>query len=455
MSRSLKVAPGPGIGHLGGWLLPAILILALLPGLAAGLTWDHVPSASAGAGYETNPSRSAQDEKESFVITGNARLSIRGESSTLRATFLPELQAASYTDLERDDRDDNYVNYFLPLSVSRSWQNAMASFSGGYSRVSTRDSVIVRFDPNTPPQPGIDTADRRTEYQERWYFSPSFRYRLTPMDSLGVSLRYDDMKYTEAEYSWRSNYKSGSADLSWDHTLNPRSTISLGLNASGFEAKRPDSPYVSGLPTYKNDTVTYGFSAGYQFALTSASMVGLTAGASRSDVEIKGLPWISTPAGPMPCLDPVQHVFVPCTLKSSGDNFIGEVFFRQRTAQTVTTELRLSRSIQPSSDGSQVTLDQAAAYLTKEFTPLLSGRLALLYWQQDAVVRQAASVLSNHFNRDYYSLEASATWRLNRSWSVISQYTYTDDQYNSTSSPYSVSNHRFYIYLRYSGLGNH
>jgi len=437
------------LARLARQLLPAALGVALLPAPAAARTWDYVPSASVGGGYESNANSASQSSQEesSYVATAGAYLDITGETSTSRVGFRPEVRGAVYSGLSAASRDDSYLNYFLPVTVAQSWQTAQASLSAGYSRISTRDSIVIGFDPNNPPRPGIDTANRRTEYQERWYLSPSLRYQLTPRDLISLSLNYDDVTYTEAMFSFRTDYTAGAAELSWDHSLGQRSTVSLSANISTFEATRPQSPV-------RNDTLTYGLTAGYQYALTPAATVGLTAGSSRSEVDIKGLPWISTPAGLLPCLDAAHNVFVPCTIRSTGDNFIGEVFYRQRPEKTVTTELRLSRAIQPSSDGSQVTVDQVAAYLTKEVTPLLSVRLAGQYWKQDAVTRQA-NALSDRFRRDYYSLEASATRRLNRSWSVGGQYTFTNDQRDYDVVASSTPNHRLYFYIQYSGLGSH
>ncbi|GJQ57165.1 MAG: hypothetical protein HKUEN07_37340 [Rhodocyclaceae bacterium] len=53
MARSLESKPGSRTGCAGGWLQAALL--ALLPASAPAVTWDYVPSLSAGAGYETNP----------------------------------------------------------------------------------------------------------------------------------------------------------------------------------------------------------------------------------------------------------------------------------------------------------------------------------------------------------------------------------------------------------------
>lgn len=433
--------------------LPAAIIsaLALLAGNAAqALGWDYIPSASVGAGYESNPnsaSRSGQRD-DSYVATASGRVDIIGETQRTRISLRPEIRSAVYSGMERDSRDDSYVNYYLPMSISESWQTLQASLGAGVSRISTRDSVVVGFDPNTPPQPGIDTANRRTEYQERWYIAPSLRYQLTPRDLISLSLNHDDITYTEAEFSLRTDYTATAGQLAWSHSWTQRSTLSLSGNVSTFEASRPNSPI-------KNDTLTYGLTAGYQYALSPISMVGASAGGSRSEVKIKGLPWIFTSSGLLlPCLDPESGTFVACSIKSTAGNFIGEVFYRQRPDRTVTTELRLSRAIQPSSDGSQVTVDQIAGYYTKELTPLLSLKLSAMFWKQDAVSREA-NALSNRFRRDYYSVEAAATQRLGRHWSISGRYRYTDDERDFDILSRSISNHRFYLTLNYQGLGSH
>jgi len=426
-------------------------MLALLgAGTAQALVWDYVPSASVGAGYESNPnsaSRSSQRD-DSYVATASGRLDISGESQRNRLSLRPELRGAVYSGTESSYRDDSYVNYYLPMGISSSWQTLQLDLGVGVSRVSTRDSVVVGFDPNTPPQPGIDTANRRTEYQERWYVSPSLRYQLTPRDLVSLSLRHDDISYTEAEFSFRTDYTATAGQLSWSHSWTRRSTLSLGANVSTFEATRPNSPI-------KNDTLTYGLTAGYQYALSPISTVGASAGGSRSEVKIKGLPWILTPSGfLLPCIDPGSGAFVPCTIRSTAGNFIGELFYRQRPDRTVTTELRLSRAIQPSSDGSQVTVDQVAGYYTRELGPLLSLKLSAMFWKQDAVSREA-NALSNRFRRDYYSVEAALTRRLGRNWSVSGRYRYTDDERDFDILSGSISNHRFYLSLHYQGLGSH
>lgn len=443
----MKPPVAPRLRHVSA--VAAALGLLLSPATQA-LTWDYIPSASVGAGYETNPNSAARskDKDDSYVVTANARLDIRGETQRSHISFRPELRGAVYSGTEHSSREDSYLNYYLPMSFSHSWQTLQASLGAGVSRISTRDSIIVGFDPNDPPRPGFDTANRRTEHQERWYVAPALRYQLTQRDLLSLSLNYDDVSYTQARFSMRTDYRASSGQLSWDRSLSQRSTLSLSSNISGYKAERPNSPI-------KNDTLTYGLSAGYRYALTPISTVGFMAGGSRSEVKIKGLPWLVDPAGfIVPCLDDSGTRIVPCSVKSTAGNFVGQLYYQRRPDTTITNELHVSRAIQPSSDGSQVTVDQAAAYLTKRYTPRTSMKFSAIVWRQDAVSRQAEA-LSNRFRRNYYSLEAAVTHRLGRQWSITGQYRFTNDDRRYSTISDSIDNHRFYIHLRYQGLGSH
>jgi hypothetical protein len=428
----------------------------LLPAVSAALTWDYVPSASAGVGYETNTNSAADyddprlpdgKEDDGFLFLGSASLDITGEDASRRLTFKPAADYGLYSGQEKDDNQaDNYFNYSLPVTARQVWQTSLAEVSAGFSRISTRDQVDTT-NPNEPPRPGIDSTSRTTEYQERWYVSPSLTYQLTPVDSINLAVSYDDVWFTEAEFSGRSDYTASSADATWNRTLTPQSTVSLSLNASGFQA--------TGQTTQiKNDTFTYGATAGYQFAIGPTASVGIVAGASRSNVKVKNLPFVSVGGGELlPCLDTTQNIFVPCTLKGTDDNFIGQAFYRQTVERTITTEFVISRSIEPNSDGSQVTLDTARAFISKDFSALTSGQIGASYIRQDAVASQGG-VLSNRFSRDYIQFNASVTRRLDRSWSLRGEYVFNQDK-QSSGAAYTVPDHRINFYVQFSGIGSH
>jgi hypothetical protein len=147
-------------------------------------------------------------------------------------------------------------------------------------------------------------------------------------------------------------------------------------------------------------------------------------------------------------------VLVPCTLKSTDDNFVGEVFFRQSTGQTITTELSASRSIQPNSDGAQVTQDAARIHVAKSFSPRWNGSIGATYIAQEAVGKDVAGTLADRFDRDYVRVEASISFLLSRTWSIAGRYAYSSDDQTSGQS-ITTKNSTVGLHLRYSGLGTH
>ena len=375
-----------------------------------------------------------------YVVTGDARVEVRGFTQTTSLIFTPTLFGAKYFDTAQPG-DLDYINYSLPLDVRRIWQQGSAEVEGGYTRSSTRAIDVI--DPNAPV-----TAPNRTvsvtDYQERWFLTPSFQYRLTPQDQLALNLDYSDITFTQAELTRRSDYTASSAEFSWNHTLTQQSIVSLGVNGSGFQANQP-------FTDIDNDTLTYGMTLGYQYQLNDTASVGGSAGASRSDIKI----FVPDPIaiGQIPCLDPDTNQFTSCTRKSSDNNFIGQVFYRQRTEQTITTEVSLSRSIEPNSDGSQVTLDVARVYFTKNLNSLDTANLGGVYTRQEAVGSQGGT-LSQRFSRDYISIEFGVRHRFDRNWAVHGEYTYTEDK-QTAGVTYSVPNHRLNFSIEFAGLGSH
>ena len=146
-----------------------------------------------------------------------------------------------------------------------------------------------------------------------------------------------------------------------------KSRISGSVNLDNFKADQPGGPV-------ENKTISYGADAGYEYSLSDVMSAGLTVGASQSDVSVTGLATIDSDDNPntppLPCFNPQQNTLVPCELKSTENNFVGRAFIRKQAAETITTEFSLSRSLQPNSDGAQMTQDTANAYVTKNLTPI-------------------------------------------------------------------------------------
>jgi len=410
------------------------------------MTWDVIPRASLGALYESNP-RSESDssrEDDAYALTGALQADIRGATDTTSILLQPRVQAASYSGTARAE-DLDYEDYYFPLSITWTEQLAQYRLGGGFSRQSTRSFPSV--DPNQPTDPST-RLPFDDEYQERWSISPSAIWQVNPRNSLSVALSADDIEFTDAAQRGRFNYKTVLASATWSTSLSQQHIVSFGSNINAFFAEIPGT-------TIENDTVSYGANVGYEYVWSESTSVGATLGAAKSEITVKGLPAISTPGYPfpLPCLDPEQNEFVLCELKTDDENFVGELFFRRRNAQTITTQLSASRYIQPSSDGAQVTLDTINGYLTKDFSQMLSGTVGASYTRQEAIgANNEDGIIVQRLSRDYLSTSASLNWRLSRSWQIQGEYAFYRDEQTSGFT-YTVPRHRVSITFQYTGLG--
>ncbi|MCC7258690.1 MAG: hypothetical protein IT486_10000 [Gammaproteobacteria bacterium] len=433
----------------GAWRdVAATCLLALVPGLAAApagaVSWEYAPYLAVGGLWESNPRSVSVSswEDDAYAAILDTRLNIAGKTRIDTLTFNPRLVAASYGGAT-DASDLDYVDYHLPVGISRLGEVTRSQLDAGFSRTSTRSFPGV--DPNQPPDPNT-SRPKVDEFQERWWVSPSLLWQLAPRDILSADLSYDHVEFTKAELTRRTDYEAANIDVAWRHTLTPQHEVSLNLNVSAFESELPGT-------TIENDSVSYGGYLGYEYAWSESTTLGGTAGSSRSDVTVKGLPFLNTPIGPLPCFDPEQNRFVLCEVKTEDRNFVGEIYLRQNAAETITTEFRLSRSIQPNSDGAQVTVDSARAYVSKDFSRLVRGSLGVTYSQQEAVgADNIEGNFGRRFKRNYWSTVASLNWRMTRTWTVRTEYGFYRDERDEGIAAYDIPRHRVNLWLQYSGL---
>lgn len=431
----------------------AALGLSLAPATGQCLTWDYVPDAAIGARYESNPEyvNEMADKDDAWAAVLDGGLSMRGEGDRVRIELEPRIRYVAYTATEKSDQLDT-TDYYIPLTGLWTGQRSQYALGTGFTRLSTRDSEIRVVDPNDPGQPGssgrIVVVD---EHQKRWYVQPSAAFQVSERDRLDLSASYEDVTYSEAQLTQRSDYEYAVLGASWTRTITPRSEVNAGLSVDGFRASQPGSPI-------ENETITYSGNLGYQYALSDQTTVGATIGTSRSDISITGLPFVdhdgNPNTSPVPCLDPVQNTLVLCELETDDQNFVGELFFRQRTTNTITTEVMVSRAIQPNSDGAQVTQDVVRGFIKKELTPRFDVSLGATWVSQQAVGEQEAGALAQRFDRDYRQAELSASWRWTRTLAVGASYRFTSDEQSSGTS-LTTENNIVSLQLRYTGLGSH
>lgn len=421
------------------------------PALSHAISWDYVPVASLGALYESNPRGASESSREDDAYAGSAtaQLTLSGETPTSGYYFRPRAEGAIYNGAERSS-DLDYFNYYLPIDAR--WTRPMSQYglNADYSKVSTRNFPSV--DPNNPT---LSTTQRLLldEYMERWSISPNLLLQMTPRDLLSLSLNFADVSFNEAEATGRSDYNTSSVEVMWQRSYTERHKLSLSANASSFTSDVPFLPPFDVLEDIENDTTSYGAYAGYEYAWSESTDVGFTAGMADSEVEVTlpVVPEFVTVSGQPVCFNPSIGLVVNCKIKTDDQNFIGEAFLRQKTGDTIDTEISIGRSIQPSSDGAEVTQDTFRAFLTKRFTARLWTSIGAIYSKQDAVAADTATRVGQRFSRNWWSGDATLGWKITEQWELQSRYGYYLDEYDEAGG-YSVPRHRLQFSVHYSGL---
>lgn len=466
--------PLRALSALHGLLAALAWTITVTPAYA--LSWEYVPRFSTGVQYETNPGY-AIDEFEDDGIAGtiDASVSLNGESQRSTLVFEPRISASFVSGSDRDNQDLDTFDYYLPLRATWSEPRARYELSAGYNFLTSNEYDVT--DPNTLLPSGQYGRVVVNDDQSTFYLAPSASFQVTELDALVLALNASDVRYDDAALTGRSNYNSASARTAWIHSIGPQTRIIGGVNLNWFDANRPsrlltpnDLPFINPslvcrnsanqliLCEVDNKTWSYGADLGLEYSLTETTTFGVTAGAARSEIEVSGRSGVDADEDPstpdLPCYDANQQVFVSCEARTDSDTFTGRIFLDQKTGDTITAGLSIARSLQPSSDGAQVTNDVANAYIRKSFTNRLSGSIGVSYIRQEAVGARAGGQAAARFDTEYQRLDTELTYSLTETWSVSSAYRYAQDEQKSGNS-YTAENHTIGVYVQYTGLGSH
>lgn len=452
----------------------ATLACAVAMAPAFAMSWEYVPRLSTGIQYETNPSYTTSEfEDDGIAGTVDAGVSFNGESPRSTLSFEPRISGSYVTGSDRDE-DLDTLDYYLPLRAVWSEPRARYELGAGYSFITTNDYDVT--DPNSPLPGGQYGRIVVNDDQSTFYLAPSASFQVTELDALVLALNASDVRYDDAALTGRSNYDAASARTSWIHTIRPQLRIIAGVNLNWFDANRPsrlltpndllfinpslicrDSANQLILCEVDNKTWSYGADVGLEYSLTETTTFGITAGAARSEIEVSGTSGVDADEDPstpdLPCYDANQQVFVSCELQTDSDTFTGRIFIDQRAGDTITAGLSLARSLQPSSDGAQVTNDVANAYIRQSFSDRLSGSLGASYIRQEAVGAQAGGLAAARFDTEYQRLDAMLTYSLTETWSVSTAYRYAKDEETDRATS-TAENHTVGVYIQYVGLGS-
>lgn len=444
---------------------PALLLAALVPVVApvapALAYWELIPQIDVGITTENNPRYISDEAEDAGAVNPDALdnalgvytdLQVQGsyQTPTSKVTLTPRVRSTNYLKSNKDLNDDDlYVNLF----GERSGNLGSIGLGASYVETGIRTSEFESATPDNPddPLPVSDGSGRFSDdTREAWSIQPSLNYQLSPRNVVGISGSFSETTYDEDQEPLLASrgyldYSYSSMDLSLRHVLDAKNYFAIALNGGNFLADE------SGR-LFRNSTDSFGITASYNRSLSDTLTGTLTAGITRSSIDVDGIIGGLDPLTGALCL-PAD----PCSTSNEERNFVGSLELRKRSELT-TLNFSVSSQIAPRSDGTEVVVEQARLYVDRKLTGKLVGTLGFLYSMESAVGEvfqpETATLGFARLDRDYLTIDSRLTWRLTATLSMYGAYSYqTDTTDLVTGGTTQRTNNRLFLGVRYRGLG--
>jgi len=343
----------------------------------------------------------------------NIRLSANNEISSAEATFSPSAVFSVATptsgasgnvgfDFRRFEADSNLNdnNSRLTLNTFHTLERTRLGLDLGFIKDTTLDSQLQAT--------GI-AFDRIR--RQRLDASPNWTYSLDERTQISANYGYNDVKYKNAGNSGFVDFTSNSVQTSLTHVLSERATASITLSGS----KSDSSNSVKSLNTGLQGGASYRFSE----TLSGSLFVGIR----RTQTDF------SRTAGLIPTFDGNTIIFVPVTEDISNSNF-GATFSAGATKTFLRAESSVSASRDISNDvnGQPIEVTQLRWTGLYHFTEILSGNLNLTFYNS-----QSNNTIGSGLNQNYYQIEPTFSWALQRFWNLSGSYRYRKQTFDSTN----------------------
>jgi len=442
-----RCLPTAGLGFLA-------LALSLVSSPAVAY-WELIPQAEAGITLEDNPrylndsNKSAAEEFAPGITDNvmgtfvNARLqgSYKTPANELRLT--PQVRKTNYL---KSNKDLNSDAWRVDLLASHSDRRGGVGLSASYGESGVRNSEYESATPDNPNAPpdanGGSGRFAGDETQTTKEARPFLNYTLSPRNSVELSFSTADISYDRnsdlnlpgniSNTSGYFDYTYEQTVLALNHYLNDKNFFQVSLNGGGFDSQQPGRPF-------RNSSDSFGINAAYNRAITPTLSANANFGVTRSSVELRGLQF-----------DPLTGAFCPedalCSASNDDRNLVGDIGLRKRSEVT-TMNFNVSRSLAPSSNGTEVVRNQVRFYVNRTLTQRLSASFASIYIDETAVAS------AERVDRTYLTIDTTLKWRLTSTLSAYGTYSYFSNEYDRIISNTQSTNNRLYLGFSYQGVG--
>jgi len=379
----------------------------------------------------------------------DARLEGTYKTQSTQVSLTPRIRETNYLKSNKDLNDDDWYVDFLS---SHTGVLGSIGLTARYQETGVRSTEFESAVPDNPDDPvPISGGSGRfsDDTQQTWNIEPSLNYQLSPRNIVGISGLFGETTYDEQreELLASRNYLDfsySSTELSVRHVLNSKNYFVAALNAGNFLAEE------SGR-LFRNSTDSFGITAAYNRAFSDTLTGTLTAGITRSSVDVSGIVGGVDPLTGAPC-----QLTNPCATSNEERNFVGSLVLQKRSEST-TLNFTLGSQIAPRSDGTEVVQEQARLYVNRVVTQKLSASLGLLYSMESAVGQvfqpNTGNILLARQDRTYFTVEPGMSWRITETLSAYGSYAYVSDTTDVTNGDVQQTNNRLFLGVIYRGIG--
>jgi hypothetical protein len=395
-SRDARVRPGVACCNLALALVASLLSLSATT--ASATDYEFNPRLELAGGYDDNASLAANGSSKigASDAMADARVDLVARESNWQWRLTPEARGTWYP--SHSDLDSN--GEFLYLNGLRQG----ARYSLGLDGYGSSQTLLPTYLPTAylgtglgVPEPGTTLLAPASIRQNLGYLSPSYTLQMTERRSLELNVSYTDASYNHQLPHSYEDYQNftGSAGLLLRAT--PTGTLTLRATATDFH------------PQFSYSAQTYGAEAQWDGKFSPTKEYYLRGGAVHSDFSgsVAGEP------------------------RGSGStNWTGGAGTRW-TYPLTEIFLDAVRSIAPTGQGYAVHQDQLRLRLAQRLTPRLAAFLGLRTIYQEPL---PGSVGPNVHSQHYYYATTGFEWRVEREFSVIGAYEFTDYYYGGPSS---------------------
>lgn len=373
--------------------------VCLAAAAAVGSTADYQfnPRMEIGSAYDDNASLapSSGSKIAAADALGDARLDLVARESNWQWRLTPEVRGAWYP--SHSSLDSN--GEFLYLDGQRTGARYALLLDGYGSSQTLLPTSLPTANIATGlgvSEPGTTLVVPTTIRQNLGYLSPGYTFEMTERRRLELNATYTDATYSREAAGSYVNYQNtaGSAGL----VLRVTPTGSLTIRATAVDFR----------PHFGSTSDTYGGEVQWDGTLSATKQYYLRAGGGYTDFS-----------GGMGSSEASGSANWSAGAGTHWSYILTEIF------------LDATRNVAPTAQGYAANQNQLRLRLARRFTPRLAGFLGMrTIYEEPVPGTVGVNLRSQHYNYATTGLE----WRIERGFSLIGAYDYTDFRFSGQTS---------------------